>query len=254
MKFVLITEASGGIGEALAREFAKRKKNLILVARSQDKLEKITVDLQKNFGIEIKFFAQDLSKLNSAEILFASLKGLSIEALINNAGFGLGGTFESQNLQLIEEMLLLNIMTLTKLTHLLIPKLKETNGTILNVASTAAFQPVPYLATYAATKAYVLHWSEALGAELKNDGVFVTALCPGATETGFFKAADLEKNSIPLPFQKVEDVVSTAMSAIDHKQPVAVSGWRNKVTVVSGKFVPRSWVVAVSEKLMRGQH
>lgn len=186
----LITGASTGIGTSFAEEYAKRNHNLVLVARSEDKLQALAKRLSEAHGISAHVFAQDLSKPDSAEkvVQFCDEKNLQIDLLINNAGFGMLGDFLSHELSRLEEMITLNALTLVKLSRLFATKFAERkSGGIINVASTAAFQPVPNMAVYAATKAFVLSFSEAIAFELKEKGVRVMALCPGGTDTHFSK-------------------------------------------------------------------
>jgi uncharacterized protein len=187
--YIIITGASQGIGACFAEALAKRGKNLILVARTRNKLEALAASLRDKYRVRVEVLVKDLALAPSAAEVAAHCAGFSVDGLINNAGFGLGDQFAREPLDRVIEMLNLNIVTLTTLTHLLIPSLRKSRGVIVNVASTAAFQPVPYMAVYAASKAYVLHWSEALHAELHAEGIYVLTLCPGATTTGFFDAA-----------------------------------------------------------------
>jgi short-subunit dehydrogenase len=250
INYVLITGASQGIGEVFAREFAKRGRNLILVARSKEKMTTISKELASKYSVKVEVIVSDLSDPRSAEKVFESCKSFSVETLINNAGFGLIGDFSNQSLEKIEQMLTVNILTLTKLAHLFIPELKKHKGSLINVASTAAFQPVPYMTAYAATKAYVLHFSEALHAELKAQGVTVLALCPGATKTGFFEAAEVDVAKTNLPMQTAETVVLTAMNALDAKKAFVVTGWKNKAASFTSRLAPRGLVVAIAKKMM----
>jgi short-subunit dehydrogenase len=150
------------------------------------------------------------------------------------------------------EMLNLNIVTLTSLTHLLIPSLRKSRGAIVNLASTAAFQPVPYMAAYAASKAYVLHWSEALHAELHAQGIYVLTLCPGVTTTGFLHAAGIDAAQLRFPVQPPEAVVRTALRAWDSRRALAISGWKNHLLVL-GRFAPRWLLVRMSAVMMGRQ-
>jgi uncharacterized protein len=192
---------------------------------------------------------KDLALAPSAAEVAAHCATFPIDGLINNAGFGLGDRFAREPLDRVIEMLNLNIVTLTTLTHLLIPNLRKTRGVIINLASTAAFQPVPYMAVYAATKAYVLHWSEALHAELHAEGIYVLTLCPGATTTGFFDAAAIDAAQLWFPVQPPEAVVRTALRAWDSRKALAISGRKNRLLVL-GRFAPRWLLVRMSAVMM----
>ncbi|MCZ6679305.1 MAG: SDR family oxidoreductase, partial [Candidatus Poribacteria bacterium] len=192
---VLITGASSGIGEAFARNLANRGANLILTARSGDKLRQIAGELSEKHAIDAHVFPGDLSRPDMPQRLFIQIQfaGLPVDVLINNAGFGKWGHFLDVNYQRYQDMLNLNINALVSLTHLLLPAmLKRGDGGIINVASTAAFQPLPYVATYSATKAFVLSFSEALWGEYREHGLTILALCPGNTSTHFADVANAD--------------------------------------------------------------
>jgi short-subunit dehydrogenase len=247
--YTVITGASQGIGAGFAEALAKKGKNLILVARSGNKLEALAASLREKHRVGVEILVKDLSLPSSAAEVAAYCDGFSVEGLINNAGFGLGDQFDREPLDRIIEMLNLNIVTLTALTHLLIPGLRKTGGVIVNVASTAAFQPVPYMAAYAASKAYVLHWSEALNLELRAQGIYVLTLCPGATATGFFDAAGIDPAQIQLSIQAPEEVVRTALRAWDSRKVLAIPGWKNRLLTL-GRFMPRAILLRMSAAMM----
>jgi short-subunit dehydrogenase len=250
----LITGASTGIGASFAEAYAKRKHNLILVARSEDKLNALAARLSESFGVSATVFAQDLSKPDAAEkvINFCAEKNLDVNLLINNAGFGLLSDFAKQELTRLEEMITLNILTLMKLSRLFASKFVEKkSGGIINVASTAAFQPVPNMAVYAATKAFVLSFSEAIAFELKDKGVKVTALCPGGTDTPFFDNAEYDRAKLMIPLEKPEDVVRTCIEGYERGESVVVSGAMNKLMVNSSRFAPREWVTAIAGNIFK---
>jgi hypothetical protein len=199
---VLVTGASSGIGRELARVFAVNKSNLILVARNQSKLDEFAKELRTRHGGRVEVFSKDLSEPGAAESLGAGLRaeGLAVDVLVNNAGFGVHGPFAEIELARQSQMIQLNVLALTELCRLLLPAMRQRQrGGILNVASTAAFQPGPFMAVYYATKSYVLSFTEALAEELSEEPVTVTCLCPGPTKTGF--AAEAEMEATPL-FQK----------------------------------------------------
>lgn len=244
MNYTLITGASSGIGFELASVFAKNNHNLILVARSTAKLESLKVEIEKNYQVAAEIITLDLAKQNSAEELFEAVrkKKLHVDILVNNAGFGDHSLFLSEDPKKVEEMILLNILTLTKLTKLfLTPMVENKFGKILNVASTAAFQPGPLMSVYYATKAYVLSFSEGLYEELLGTGVSVTALCPGATISGFQEAANLSNVALmevmTLPTSK--DVAEFGFTALMNNKAVAIHGIMNSIVARSTGFIPR---------------
>ena len=247
--YIIVTGASRGLGACFAAALAARGKNLILVARHRDELDALAGSLRKKHRIRVEVLVQDLSLATSDDAVAAHCAGYSIDGLVNNAGFGLGDQFAREPLDRVVEMLQLNIVTLTALTHRLIPSLRRTGGVIVNVASTAAFQPVPFMAAYAASKAYVMHWSEALHLELRAEGIHVLTLCPGATATGFFDAARIDTARLHFPVQPPEVVVRAALRAWDARQARVVPGWKNKLLVL-GRFAPRWMLLRMSAAMM----
>ena len=242
--YTLITGASSGIGFELAKVFARNSHNLILVARSAAKLEELKNQIQSTHKVSIEVVAIDLSKTDSAEDLFkiTQSKSLSVDILVNNAGFGDHGAFADSEIKKNQEMIDLNILTLTKLTHLYLqPMLRKKSGKIMNVASTAAFQAGPLMSVYYATKAYVLSFSEGLHEELQGTGVTVSALCPGATASGFQVAANL--NNVPLlDHMKMAtslEVAEYGYKALMNEKVVAIHGIMNSLLVFSSRFAPR---------------
>lgn len=254
MNFVLITGASQGLGQTFAREFARRKRNMILVARSKEKLENLAHELSQQYLVKVEVVVQDLSLPHAAEDLFQACREFPVETLINNAGFGLFGDFETENFQKIDKMMAVNMYALTQLTHLFLPQIKTFKGNVINIASISAFQSVPLMAVYAATKAYVLLFSEALHYEVKKEGVNVLAVCPGPTNTGFFDFANMKLEKSPIAYQSSEQVVQTALKAIDARRAVVISGWKNKVAVFAERFLPRSVVTKIAQKTMMAQY
>ena len=256
MKTTLITGASSGIGEAFARRLAARGENLVLVARSEDKLASLCNELGRANNVKAQYVALDLTESDAAEKLFeeTNRRGLEIEMLINNAGFGSMGDFTAHDLERDLNMIDLNIKALIALTYLYLKPMRERkSGTILNVASTAAFQGVPYMSTYAATKAFVLSFSEALWDENRAFGVHVMALCPGVTETNFFAASNTDKPPMRVA-QTADEVVDTALSGLKRKKSHIISGWTNYLMTESERLVPR-WIVArVAGKALRPKY
>lgn len=254
MNYTLITGASSGIGYELARVFARHNHNLVLVARSTGKLEALRSELTKDFSVRAEVISLDLARAGAAEELaeFLRRKKLDVDVLVNNAGFGDHSLFLQQDQQKIEEMILLNVLTLTKLTRLLLPDMVlRKGGKILNVASTAAFQPGPLMSVYYATKAYVLSFSEGLYEELRGTGVSVTALCPGPTESGFQNAANMSDialvETMKLPTSK--DVAEFGYRALMANRAVAVHGLVNSVMAASTGLAPRFLVRKLVKKL-----
>ena len=255
MNTTLITGASSGIGEVFARKLAARGRNVLLVARSEEKLVTLCNELGRSNSIRAQYVALDLSKPESAAALFAEAakRGLSVDMLINNAGFGSMGEFSQLDLARELNMIDLNVKSLVELTHLfLAPMLERKQGAIINVASTAAFQPVPFMATYAATKAFVLSFSEALWEENRAHGIKVLALCPGVTETNFFEAARGFKPPARAS-QTPEEVVDTALRGLERGKSHIISGWMNFITTQSERLMPRSTITRVAGRLMRSQ-
>jgi hypothetical protein len=255
MTTALITGASSGIGEAFARELAARKTDLVLVARSQDKLEKLATELEKQHQIQTEVIVQDLTETATGKLLYDAVaaKGLIIDLLINNAGFGDYGNFCDRELEKQIAMIQLNVTVLTELTGLFLPQMRQRGkGGIINVSSIAGFQPLPYMSVYAATKAFVLNFTEALWAENKDSGVKILALCPGPTESGFFEVAEFpesfaggDKNAMV----SAQEVVKEALKALEKNQSNLVTGGiGNQVVVNLSRFVPRELLVASVEK------
>lgn len=206
MKAALITGASSGIGLELAHIMAKEKHNLVLVARSIDKLNQLAEELIQTQGIKVTTYKADLSNSEEIENLYKQTQedGIEISYLINNAGFGEYGKFIENDWQKINSMMQLNMVSLVHLTNLFSKNMISSKfGKIMNVASTAAFQPIPYMAIYAATKSFVLSFSEAIASELKDHGITVTALCPGMTGTGFVDAANMEDTKFLIKQSKI---------------------------------------------------
>lgn len=260
MKVTLITGASSGIGEAFARRLAEEKHNLVLVARSEEKLHQICDELMLEHGITAHYIAIDLIDYQADEKLFRETEkhGMEIEWLVNNAGFGSMGDFARLDLERELEMIELNIMALVALTHRYLKPMRERKkGTIINVASTASFQPVPFMATYAATKAFVRSFSEAIAEENRPHGITITALCPGPTDTNFFAASDIGdniKNTIARKgMQTSEEVVEAALKAVEAGKAQAVSGWFNYFLARSVNLIPNSLITRAVGGSLRGK-
>jgi short-subunit dehydrogenase len=241
----LITGASGGIGLELAKLFAQNGYNLMLIARSYDKLKNITGEFEKEYGVQVKCCAKDLSVSSAPDEIFQSLKSemIEVDILVNNAGFGWRGDFAQMDLSDALEMIQVNITALTHLTRLILPDmLKRKRGRILNISSTASFQPGPLMAAYYASKAYVTSFSLALSEELRGTGVTVTALCPGPTATGFGQRAGFGKNEM---FNGSLSMDSRTVALDGYKglmkgKPLVVSGWKNCFGTQMVRFLPRT--------------
>jgi uncharacterized protein len=250
---VLITGASGGIGYELAKLFAKDHHRLVLVARSAARLAQAADELEGQFGISVKSIALDLSAAPAPQFLFDQVQreGIAIDFLVNNAGYGKHGELATIPLEETLGQIQLNVVALTQLTRLFLdPMIKRSRGKILNVASTAAFQPGPFMAVYYATKAYVLSFSEALANELKGSGVTVTCLCPGPTETGFQERAALQGSRlVKLGMMSAQAVAADGYRGMLAGKPVVISGLRNWLVAESVRFAPRRLVTAVSRKV-----
>src|SRR5256712_9506049 len=229
MNATLITGASSGIGEVFARKLAARGDNVLLVARSEDKLMTLCNKLGRINSVRAQYVAMDLTRPDAPARLVAEAqkRDLEIDLLINTAGFGSMADFTTLDLARELNMLDLNVRALVELTHRFLGPMRERKrGAIINVASTAGFQPVPFMATYAATKAFVLSFSEALWEENRPYGIKVMALCPGVTETGFFDASRMERPPARIS-QTPEEVVNTALRALKRGKSSTISGWIN---------------------------
>ena len=257
MVTALITGASSGIGAEFASNLAQKQTDLILVARSASKLEELAAKLQKQYLINAEVIVQDLTAPSAGKTVFdlVQQKGLTVDLLINNAGFGDYGEFSGSDLTKQLSMIQLNITVLTELTGLILPIMKSRGqGGIINISSIAGFQPLPYMSVYAATKAFVLSFTEALWAENQNSGVNILAVCPGPTESEFFKVADFpdsfaEKNSKTMTMTPAKDVVQDALKALDKGQSTLVTGGLgNQIIVNIPRFVPRDFLVSAVEK------
>ena len=254
MLTALITGASSGIGLEFAKVFAANKTNLVLVARSEDKLNQLATQLRSDFGITVKVIVADLSQMEQVFQVYNTCKtaNIQINYLVNNAGFGSYGFFVESDWKKTEEMIDLNIKSLTLLSRLFGSDMVANKaGKILNVASTAAFQPGPTMAVYFATKSYVLFLSEAMSNELKGTGVTVTCLCPGATESGFMVAAAMDDSAL---FKNRKLPTSAAVALFGYKammkgKMTVIHGIMNYLIANSIRLAPRSWVLPMVRKI-----
>lgn len=250
----LITGASSGIGLELAHLFAKDNYDLVLVARRTARLKEIKKELESH-SITVHIFSQDLTEINASKkiISFLNDKKIHIHTLINNAGFGVYGTFDATPMKKELDMIQLNITALTELTKLLLPNMKQhKSGQIMNVASTAAFQAGPKMAIYFASKAYVLSFSEALHNELKPHGIHVSALCPGPTKTEFETEASTTKNKLKFSgtVMSAKDVARIGYIGLHKGKAVIIPGFKNKFFIFISRFASRPFVTKITGKLM----
>jgi uncharacterized protein len=243
--YALVTGASSGIGEALARKLAERGHAVLLAARSKERLEELAVELSARHGVPAEAIAIDLSAPGAAEALFAATEGSGkpVDVLVNNAGFGLLGAEVDLPLPRVSELLRLNVLALAELTHLFLGAMRaRRRGAILNVASTQAFLPVPYMAAYGASKAFIASFSEALHMEAAKDGITVTCLCPGYTRTGFQGVARMKgAEGTPFPEMRAGDVAEIGLQALARGRAVVVTHPFDRLWIFAGRFVPRSF-------------
>jgi uncharacterized protein len=255
-KTVLITGASSGIGYELAQIFAINKYNLVLVARNEQKLNEIAHQFQEKFSILTKIIVEDLSLLDVPKKIFQELQQekITIDILVNNAGFATYGFFWETDLKDELQMMQLNMVALTHLSKLFLKEMvARQQGKILNIASTAAFQPGPLMAVYYATKAYVLSFSEALANELIGTGVTVTALCPGPTESGFQAKANMERSQL-VSGKKIMDAKTVAeigYRGLMNNQTVVIPGLKNQLLALSIRFTPRNLVTKIVRSMQK---
>ncbi|GGQ47879.1 SDR family NAD(P)-dependent oxidoreductase [Couchioplanes azureus] len=246
----LITGASSGIGAAYAREFAARGADLVLVARSEGAMHRLADELRGTHGRQVHVVPADLAEPGAADRVATRVAalGVDVDVLVNNAGFGMHGDFAAADAGRITEQIQLNCVALVDLTRRFLPAMvARGRGAVVNVASTAAFQPLPHMAVYGATKAFVLSFSEALYAEVKPAGVRVVAICPGATETPFFDVAGEDaavgKKRTP------QQVVATTLAALGRGRPSRVDGLANALLAVATRWAPRRMVIAMAGRL-----
>ena len=250
----LVTGASSGIGEDLARVIAAGGRNVVLLARSADKLQAMANQLTAAHGIDATVLAADLSDSGATSQIARTLtaRGIAIDILVNNAGFGTAGRFAAEDPQAHLDMLQVNVVALTTLTRAFLPgMLERKRGRILNVASTAAFQPGPFMAVYYASKAYVLSLSEATAEEVAGSGVTVTCLCPGPTSTGFQGRAKIEKSrlfNLSRPMRSA-DVAQAGYDAMLAGRRIVTPGLMNKIGAQGVRFSPRALAVKITRFL-----
>ncbi|MFN8167695.1 MAG: SDR family oxidoreductase [Candidatus Nanopelagicales bacterium] len=248
----LITGASSGIGAGFARRLAAAGADVVLVARRTDRLEELAAALQRDHGITATSIGADLAATGAAASLVGELdvRGITVDVLINNAGFATHGPFVDDDPARVHDEMALNVVAVVELSRLLVPGMVERRrGAVVNVASTAAFQPVPTMAVYGATKAFVLSFTEALWGELEGTGVRALALCPGATETEFFDVAGADAQ-VGASRQPVDEVVALALESLEKGRPSVVAGTRNALAARLPRLVPRRQTIRLTRRVM----
>jgi len=249
----LITGASAGIGEAFARRLAGRGHALVLVARRKDRLDELANELSGAHDVAVEVIDADLATEEGVAAVEARLRAGDIELLVNNAGFGTVGDFASLPLDRELQELDVNVRALMRLTHVALgPMTERRRGGIINVASTAAFQPIPHNATYAATKAFVLHFSEAVHEEAKAHNISVTCLCPGPVRTEFQEVAGIDRSNLPaIAWTSVDTVVDAALSALRAGRAITVPGPMNVAAATTTRMMPRFLVRRIAGAMFR---
>jgi hypothetical protein len=252
-KWALVTGASSGIGEALARALAARGMNVALAARREDLLRRLAEELRREYRVQANVLPADLGKPAAAGVLWIeATDGREIHLLVNNAGFGLKGRFDALPLERQAEMVRLNCTALMELTHLALPAMRERRaGGIVNVASVAAFQPIPDLAVYAASKAFVLSLTQAVAEECRGSGVRVLALCPGPVATGFQDVAGTQVSQRTPGIMTAEEVAEATLRALEAGEHTVVPGALNRLGTIAGRMFPRSLVVRAAKTVMK---
>lgn len=256
MPTALITGASSGLGEEFARQLARENYQLVLTARREDRLNSVAGEAKSLGAPNVHVIAADLSRTDAPTEVHRRIaeRGIEIDYLVNNAGFGTHGLFHELPLEREIEEINLNVTSLVALTGLLIPAMvKRGRGTVINVSSSGGFQPVPYMATYGATKAFVLSFSEALSHELRRSGVTVMALCPGLTRTEFQQVAHVNRSDFPsFAFMDAKTVVEQAIASAKRGKRLKVTGLMNLVMMESTRIAPRALVARIAGAMFRG--
>lgn len=252
-KTALVTGASSGIGRAFAYALARRGAKLLLVARSYDKLRDLAQELRRDYACDANFLTADLSTPGAVEAIASHLRatGSVVDVLVNNAGFAAYGRFEAIPWARQRDEVLVNCMAAVELAHLVLPGMQaRSDGVVLNVASTAAFQPDPYMAVYGATKAFLLSFSEAVWAENRHRGIRVVALCPGATQTAFFDVVGAKEAAVGTPMP-VASVIEEAFWAVDRNRSHRVVGVKNRLLSNLQRLLSRQGAAQLVEKILR---
>jgi len=250
-KYALVTGASSGIGYELAKLFAQDGKNIVVVARSQDRLEQLKTEIENRSSTKVIVLPKDLSKPDAPQQIFSTLQKehIEVDVLVNNAGYGVYGKFSETNLQQELEMIQVNVTSLTALTKLFLrTMLQNKYGRILNVGSVGSFFPVPLESVYGGSKSFVLSFSEAIADELKGTGVSVTCLCPGLTDTGFYKRAvgkEPRTNQRRLMMNAAK-VAKVGYKALEEGKYIILPGFRTKLIPILVRVIPRTWLLRMS--------
>ena len=253
-RWALVTGASSGIGAEFARKLAARGMHLILTARRHELLAALAEELHTRHGTKTEILAGDLSDPAEPQRLFEAVqsKNIQVELLINNAGFGWVGTLDETDIDRMRQLMRLNNQAMVELTYRFLPGLlARGHGGIINLSSVSGFQPVAYMPVYSASKAFVLHFSEALWAECRDRGVTVTALCPGTTQTDFFDVANVPGWLKKHRFSTPEQVVRAALKGLERRKQVVVPGWRNRLMTFLVRIARRKMVVLQSMRFFR---
>ncbi|WP_127589051.1 SDR family NAD(P)-dependent oxidoreductase [Paenibacillus koleovorans] len=253
MATVLITGASSGIGKAFAELFAKQNYRIILASRSESKLSHLATELQRKHGVQTLTIPVDLAQRDSAQWLYDQLQGQSVDVLINNAGVGSYGFLHQMDVRSEQEMLQLNVQSLSQLLMLFLPEMvRRGSGRILNVGSTTSFYACPLSANYSASKAFVLSLTEAVANELQGTGVTITALCPGATGTEFFRKAkmDEQKVSDPKALMSPDKVAQIGYTALMQGKVFVVPGMQNWILTQAPRLFPRKFVTRITRSVL----
>jgi short-subunit dehydrogenase len=253
----LVTGASAGIGAAFAEALAARGLDLVLVARSADALAELGHGLAERFGVRVRCIPTDLADSVAVAGLIEAVSdaGLAVELLINNAGFASHGPLQQIDPGLDHAQAMVNAVAVVDLCHAFLPGMVERDrGAVINVSSLGGFQPAPYLAVYAATKAFTLSFSQSLAGELAGTGVRVQALCPGPVTTGFFDDLGTTEGAVGQTLT-AKQVVARSLRALERDRPVVVPGWRNAIAAQANRFLPRRLITAVAKRAVGpGQH
>ncbi len=250
----LVTGASMGIGECMARELAERGAHLVLVARSKEKLQALAAELRSRHGVMVHVMPADLSRTEGPHELMESVleAGIEVDLLVNNAGLGDFGMFEEQGTSKMTSLIDLNVRALVVLTRLFLKPMQERGkGGILNIASTAAFQPIPKLALYSASKAFVLSFTEAIWSELKGSGIRVMCLCPGNTESRFHETAGIPPKYRFLQVKTIDLVRHGLRVFSETDRPTTIHGFLNWLLAFGNRLAPRRLVLAITSSLYR---
>lgn len=251
-KTALITGGASGLGYELALLLAKDGYNLVLIDIDAEKLQEVKQGIETDFTVNVQIYAKDLSVVNISEEIMLELKGLPIDVLVNNAGFGLFGSFWETDWEREKQMLHLHVITTTHLTKLVLKDMiQRGSGKILNLSSLAAFQPGPLMSLYYATKGYILSFSEAIANELKGTGVTVTALCPGPTKTSFQKVVSnaSSENKITFNMANAKEVAAYGYKAMNKGKVYAIPGKFNKLLATLPRFIPRNTAATIVKRI-----